>query len=113
MIKVIKLNKILTLGKNTKLTPKWKGPAKITKVNDSYARIVLPNDKAKILNIMRIKFFFKPTGNNADTENKTVSGSDNLEFNAHSEFTGPVTWTMKKLLEQQTATNLAISILCN
>jgi hypothetical protein len=74
---------------------------------------VLPNGKTKILNIMIIKIFFKQTDTNSDNENKTVSGSDNLDFNAHSEFTGPVTRDMKKLLEQQNATNLAISVLCD
>jgi hypothetical protein len=101
------------LGKNAKLTPKWQGPAKITEINDSNDRIVLPNGKMKILNIMRIKKFFKQPEDTTDIENKTVSGSDNFNFNAHSEFTGPVTHAMTKLLEQQKATNLAISILCD
>jgi hypothetical protein len=34
-----------------------------------------------------------------------------MNFNSKSEFTGPVTRAMKKLLEQQNATNLAISVL--
>jgi hypothetical protein len=99
-------------GKNAKLTPKWQGPAKITEINDTNARIAVPNGKTKILNVMRIKKFFKQT-ENPDIENKTVSGSDNLDFNSKSEFTGPVTRAMKKLLEQQNATNLAISVLCD
>ncbi len=49
---------------------------------------------------MRIKKFFKQPENNSDNDNKTVSGSDNFDFNSHSEFTGPVTRSMKKLLEQ-------------
>jgi hypothetical protein len=101
------------LGKNAKLTPKWQDPAKITEINDSNARIVLPNGKTKILNVMRIKKFFKQPETNSDNENKTVSRSDNLDFNSRSEFTGPVTRAMKKLLEQQSATNLAISVLCD
>jgi len=60
---------------------------------------------------MRIKKFFK--SENSDNQNKTVSGSDELNFNAKPEFTGPVTRAMKKLLEQQNATNLAISVLCD
>jgi hypothetical protein len=47
------------LGKNAKLTPKWQGPAKITEINDTNARILLANGKTKILNIMRIKKFQK------------------------------------------------------
>jgi hypothetical protein len=63
------------------LTPKWQGPAKITEINDTNVRIVLPNGKTKILNVMRIKKFFKQH-DNSDIENKTVSGSDNLDFNS-------------------------------
>ncbi len=101
------------LDKNAKLTPKWQGPAKITEINDSNARIVLPNGKTKTLNLMRIKKFFKQPETNSDNENKTVSGSDNLDFNSRSEFTGPVSRAMKKLLKQKNASNLAISVLCD
>jgi hypothetical protein len=99
------------LGKNAKLTPKWQGPAKITEINDTNARILLANGKTKILNVMRIKKFFK--SDYSDIQNKTVPGSEELNFNSKSEFTGPVTRAMKKLLEQQNATNLAISVLCD
>jgi len=100
------------LGKNAKLTPKWQGPAKITEINDTNARLLLPNGKTKVLNVMRIKKFYKQP-ETTDNENKTVSGSDNLNFNSNAQFTGPVTRAMKKLLEQQNATNLAISVLCD
>ncbi len=73
---------------------------------------MLPNGKTKILNVMRIKKFFKQP-DTSNIENKTVSGSENLDLNSKSEFTGPVTRAMKKLLEQQNATNLAISVLCD
>ena len=43
------------LGKNPKLTPKWSGPAKITEINDTNARILLSNGKSKVLNVMRLK----------------------------------------------------------
>jgi hypothetical protein len=86
------------LGKNAKLTPKWQGPAKITEINDTNAHIVLPNGKTKILNVMCIKKFFKQPESNSDIENKTVSGSENLDLNSKSEFTGPGTRAMKKLL---------------
>ncbi len=36
------------LGKNPKLTPKWQGRAKITEINDTNARLQLPNGKKKI-----------------------------------------------------------------
>ncbi len=35
------------LGKNPKLTPKWQGPAKITEINDTNARLQLPNGRPK------------------------------------------------------------------
>jgi transposase InsO family protein len=102
------------LGKNAKLTPKWLGPAKITEINDTNARIQLPNGKSKIINIMRIKKFFQQKDTNSESEqNKTVSGSGELDFNAEQNISGPVTRAMKKLLEQQKATNLAISVLCD
>jgi hypothetical protein len=102
------------LGKNAKLTPKWLGPAKITEINDTNARIQLPNGKSKIINIMRIKKFFQQKDKNSESEqNKTVSGSSELDFNSEQNLSGPVTRAMKKLLEQQKATNLAISVLCD
>ncbi len=79
----------MPLGKNAKLTPKWQGLAKITEINDTNARILLANGKTKILNVMRIKNFFKC--DYSDTQNKSVSGSVELNFNCISEFTGPVT----------------------
>jgi hypothetical protein len=33
------------LGKNPKLSPKWQVPAKITEINDTIARILLPNGR--------------------------------------------------------------------
>jgi hypothetical protein len=47
------------LGKNPKLTPKWQGAAKITEINDTNARLQLPNGKTKIYNVMRLKKFFR------------------------------------------------------
>ncbi len=96
------------LGKNPKLTPKWQGPAKITEINDANARLLLPNGKTKILNVMRIKKFFKPA-----SESETVSEKSELNFNSEQIITGPISRAMKKLLEQKNATELAISILCD
>jgi hypothetical protein len=45
------------LGKNPKLTLKCQGPAKITEMNDTNARVLLPNGKTKIYNIMTLKKF--------------------------------------------------------
>ncbi|MFN9938716.1 MAG: hypothetical protein ACK56I_04510, partial [bacterium] len=100
------------LGKNAKLTPKWLGPAKITEINDTNARIQLPNGKSKIINIMHIKKFFQQKDTKSENEqNKPVSGSSELDFKAQQHISGPVTRAMKKLREQQKANNLAISVL--
>jgi hypothetical protein len=90
------------------LTPKWQGPAKITEINDANTRLLLPNGKTKILNVMRIKKFFKPA-----SESETVSDNSDLNFKSEPKITGPITRAMKKLLEQQKATEMAISILCD
>jgi hypothetical protein len=37
------------LGKNPKLMPKWQGPAKITEINDTNARLQLPNGNQKFI----------------------------------------------------------------
>jgi hypothetical protein len=60
--------------------------SKNSEINGTKARIMLPNGKTKILNLMRIQKFFKQPDNHSDNENKTVSGSDDLDFNSKSEF---------------------------
>ncbi len=69
------------LGKNPKLNPKWQGPAKIMEINDANARLLLPNGKTKILNLMRIKKFFQPA-----TQSDTVSEQSDLNFNSEQKF---------------------------
>ncbi len=96
------------LGKNPKLTPKWQGPAKITEINDTNSQILLPNSKTKILNVMRIKKFFKPA-----SDGETVSEQSDLNFKGEPKITGPITRAMKKWLDQQKETELAISVLCD
>ncbi len=99
----------MPLGKNPKLTPQWQGPAKITEINDTNARVLLPNGKGKIYNIMRLKKFFAPY---TDTGDKDAQNSE-LNFNSEPKISGPVTHAMKKLLQQKEATELAISVLCD
>jgi hypothetical protein len=99
------------LGKNPKLTPKWQGPAKITEINDTNARLQLPNGKTKIYNVMRLKKFFAPNAQNSDSE--TDIRQSDLDFKSEPKITGPVTRAMKKLLQQKEATDLAISVLCD
>jgi hypothetical protein len=98
------------LDKNPKLTPKWQGPAKITEINDTNARVLLPNGKTKIYNIMRLKNFFAiPADSNSDRD---TLHSD-LDFKSEPKNTVHVTCTMKKLMQQNDATELAISVLCD
>jgi len=80
------------LGKNPKLMPKWQGPAKITEINDTNARVLLPNGKTKIYNIMRLKKFFAPSPDS--TSDKDAQNSD-LNFNNEPKITGPITRAMK------------------
>ncbi len=98
------------LGKNPKLTPKLQGPAKITEVNDKNARILLPNGKSKVLNIMHLKKLFSAP-NNIPSENDTEP--ENLDFNLECTITGPVTRAMKKLMDHKNGVQLAINVLCD
>jgi hypothetical protein len=98
------------LGKTPKLTPKWSGPAKITEINDTNARILLSNGKSKVLNVMRLKKFFSEP---SDTQNDSDINQENFDFNAEPKTTGPVTRAMKKLMEHKNAAQLAINVLCD
>jgi hypothetical protein len=80
------------LGKNPKLTPKWHGPAKITKLNDTNAHVLLSNGKTKILNVMRIKKFFSPT----QKDSEAVSENIDLDIKSEPKITGHITQAMKK-----------------
>jgi hypothetical protein len=101
--------KIFTLlGKNPKLTPKWQGPAKITEINDTNTSVLLPKGKTKILNVILIKKNFQPL-----PKSETVSENNDLNIKSEPKITGPIMRAMKKLMEQQKATELAISFLCD
>ena len=101
------------LGKNPKLTPKWAGPAKITEINDTNARILLPNGKSKVLNVMRLTKFFSEK-NDSNTDNHTSANvPENLDFNAEPKISRPMTRAMKKLIEHKNAARLAINVLCD
>jgi hypothetical protein len=99
------------LGKNPELTPKWQGPAKITEINDTNARLLMPNGKTKIYNVMRLKKFFVPSDPNTNTDAENCQSD--LDFKSEPKITGPVTRAMKKLLQQKEATDMAISVLCD
>jgi hypothetical protein len=67
------------LGKNPKLTPKWQDPAKINEIDDTNARILLPNGKTKVLNVIHFKKFFT-SPNDKTSENDTTYHT--LDFNS-------------------------------
>jgi hypothetical protein len=98
------------LGKNPKLTPKWQGPAKITEFNDTNARVLLPNGKTKIYNIMRLKKFFAPS---PDSNGDSDAQNSDLNFKSEPKITGPITCAMKKFMQQKEATEMAINVLCD
>ncbi len=98
-------------GKNSKLTPKWQGPAKIIEINDTNARILLANGKSKVLNTMCLKTPTPAPAANNSNEPETIS--DNLDFNSEPKITGPVTRAMKRLMDHKNAAPLAINVLCD
>jgi hypothetical protein len=57
---------------------------------------------------MSINKIFKPASND-----EPVSLQSDLNFRSEPKITGPIRRAMKKLLEQQKATELAISVLCD
>ncbi len=91
-----------SLGKNPKLTPKWSGPAKITEVNDTNARILLPNSKSKVLNVMRLKKFF--SDNKSESSHSDKSDEENLDFNSEQNISRPM--MLRKCLNDYTRTIL-------
>ncbi len=100
------------LGKNPKLVPKWSGPAKITEINDTNARILLPNGKTNVLNVMCLKKFFADKNDSQNDSDSEKVIPDNLDFNAEPKISGPMTRAMKKLLDHKNAAQLAINVLC-
>jgi hypothetical protein len=81
----------------------------MAEINDTNACVLLSNGKTKIVNVMRLKTFFSPTQNDSET----VSENIDLDFKSEPKITGPITRAMKKLIEQQKAAKLAISVLCD
>jgi hypothetical protein len=66
------------LNVNKKLAPKWIGPATIIEINESVAKLKLPNNRTKTLNIKRLKLF---TPRDEDTQDKqdTQDGKNDAE----------------------------------
>jgi hypothetical protein len=92
--------------------PKWSGPAKITEINETYARILLLNGKSKVLNVMRLKKFFSDKNVTNDNNIQNVP-PETMDFNAEPKISSPMTRAMKKLLDHKNAAQLAINVLCD
>jgi hypothetical protein len=99
------------LGKNPKLTPKWSGPAKITQLNDTNAKILLPNGKSKVLNAMRLKKFFADKCSTSSDNTQTIP--NDLDFNSEQNISRPMTRALKKLIDHKNAAQLVINVLCD
>jgi hypothetical protein len=101
------------LGKTLKLTPKWAGPAKINEINDTNARILLPNGKTKVLNMMRIKKFFSDKNDFKKESDSEQVNPENLDFNTETKLSGPMTRAMKRSIHHKNAAQLTINVLCD
>jgi hypothetical protein len=108
---LVRYEDFTSLGKNPKLTPKWSGPAKITEVNDTNARILLPNSKSKVLNVMRLKKFF--SDNKSESSHSEKSDEENLDFNSEQNISRPMTRALRKLIDHKNAAQLTINVLCD
>jgi len=53
--------------KNPKLVPNWKGPGKIIDINDTNTKIKF-KDKIKVLNVAKLKHFYKNVENSVEKE---------------------------------------------
>jgi hypothetical protein len=113
--------------KNPKLVPNWKGPGEFIDINDTNAKIKLKN-KIKVLNVAKLKHFFKNIKKSEDTE-----GDANLHFNQHQNFNqnedqalkdlgdifnqahsdGLITRAKEKLIKYKDAEQLALILLKN
>jgi hypothetical protein len=68
--------------KKPKLVPNWKGPGEIIDINDTNAKIKFKN-KVKVLNVAKLKHFYKNIKKSAETESE--ANKFNQNFNRHSE----------------------------
>jgi hypothetical protein len=108
--------------KNPKLVPNWKGPGEIIDINDINAKIKFIN-KIKLLNVAKLKHFFKNIKKFKDIEgdstqfSQTFNQSDNQ---APSDFSdifnqarneGPHSRAKAKLIKYKDAAQLALILL--
>jgi hypothetical protein len=80
---------VFSTGKNPKLVPNYKGPAKIIDINDTNAKIKIVN-KIKVINMQKLKLLLEEEDSEKDTH------FEDLNFN-ENQFDGPITRTRAKL----------------
>lgn len=68
------------IRKNKKLAPKYNRPAIIIEVNDSVAKLKMPNSNFKALNVNKLKTFF-PRGPNRLKRKRGRAHNTRLGFN--------------------------------
>jgi hypothetical protein len=91
------------MGKNPKLAPAFKGPAKIIDLNDTNAKVKIGN-KIKVLNINKLKLFLQQQTCDTDTE------TQNLNFN-DAPRDGPITRARAKLIKFKDTAHLTLLML--
>ncbi len=62
---------------------------------------------------MCLKKFFAAQSESTNDNDSDQILPENLDFNAKPKITGPVTRTMKKLMDHKNAAQLAINVLCD
>ncbi len=91
------------VGKNPKLAPTFTGPGEIIDINDTNAKVKI-NNKIKILNVNKLKFFLK---NEESTENQTF-----LDYNFNDNSNDQLlTRARAKLIKYKDAAQLALLML--
>jgi hypothetical protein len=89
IVNKVLFSNVFSTGKNPKLVPNYKGPAKIIDINDTNAKINIGN-KIKLINMQKLKLFLEEEDSEKDTH------FEDLNFN-ENQFDGPITRTPVKL----------------
>jgi hypothetical protein len=62
---------------------------------------------------MRLKKFFSEKSDSQNDNESEQNIPENLDFNDEPKVSGPMTSSLKKLIDHKNATQLAINVLCN
>jgi hypothetical protein len=91
------------LGKNPKLVPNYKGPAKIIDINETNAKIKI-SIKIKVLNVEKLKLILEEEKNDKDIELEDSNFNDTT-------FDDPITRLCTELIKYKDMVQLTLSIL--